>query len=161
MIQAVIGVLEHEDRILLIQRARSVIFPPQWALPGGKMEPGEDRRSALIREFQEEVCVTVNPPVMHAYMRNYGIPDGCPEETILFTYMLGSQFDGVPTLSAETEGLGWFTLAEALNLSLTHGTREALMSPQIYAELYKRGQLAALYPAVTRPGEREGRSFSP
>ena len=47
-----------EDAILLIQRAR----PPQqglWAIPGGKVEPGEGLRAAAEREILEETSVQV------------------------------------------------------------------------------------------------------
>lgn len=46
-------------RVLGAQRAE----PPQlagcWELPGGKVEPGEDERQALVRECREELRVEV------------------------------------------------------------------------------------------------------
>ena len=59
--QVVVGValLDGVGRVLAAQRNE----PPQlagfWELPGGKVEPGEDERAALIRECDEELGVTV------------------------------------------------------------------------------------------------------
>jgi len=42
-----------DGRLLLIRRAN----PPaqgQWSLPGGRVEPGEDWRDAVLRELEEE-----------------------------------------------------------------------------------------------------------
>jgi ADP-ribose pyrophosphatase YjhB (NUDIX family) len=55
---AVIGLVTHEDRVLLICRA---IDPGKgkWALPGGFMDAGEMPAEALQRELQEEVNLRV------------------------------------------------------------------------------------------------------
>ena len=34
-------------------------FEGMWEFPGGKIEPGESRESALKREIQEELCVNM------------------------------------------------------------------------------------------------------
>ncbi len=48
-------------RVLAQQRA----YPPEaagrWELPGGRVEPGESARDALIRECREELAVEVVP----------------------------------------------------------------------------------------------------
>ena len=45
-----------EDRILLCRMAADRgVFPGQWALPGGGVEPGESLVAALEREIQEEL----------------------------------------------------------------------------------------------------------
>ena len=35
-------------------------FEGMWEFPGGKIEPGESRESALKREIQEELCVNIS-----------------------------------------------------------------------------------------------------
>ncbi len=51
---AVIALVQHGERVLLIQRA---VDPGKgaWSLPGGYMDAGEMPREALQRELQEEV----------------------------------------------------------------------------------------------------------
>ena len=48
------GVLIHQDRVLLLLNERD-----EWDLPGGRPDPGEDHRTALKREVQEEAGLTV------------------------------------------------------------------------------------------------------
>lgn len=44
---------------LLAQRPADKIWAGYWEFPGGKVEPGESVRDALIRELQEELGITV------------------------------------------------------------------------------------------------------
>jgi 8-oxo-dGTP pyrophosphatase MutT (NUDIX family) len=48
------GVLIHQDRVLLLLNERD-----EWDLPGGRPDPGEDHRTALKREVQEEAGLAV------------------------------------------------------------------------------------------------------
>ena len=48
------GVLVDHDRVLLLLNERN-----EWDLPGGRPDPGEDYRTALKREVQEEAGLTV------------------------------------------------------------------------------------------------------
>lgn len=45
------------DRLLVAQRAYPDALAGRWELPGGKVEPGEDERAALVRECREELGV--------------------------------------------------------------------------------------------------------
>lgn len=49
-----IGVLCHEDRVLMELRHAQQSQGGKWAFPGGKIEAGEPPVAALIREFEEE-----------------------------------------------------------------------------------------------------------
>jgi 8-oxo-dGTP diphosphatase len=48
------GVLIHQDRVLLLLNERD-----EWDLPGGRPDPGEDHRAALMREVREETGLLV------------------------------------------------------------------------------------------------------
>jgi 8-oxo-dGTP diphosphatase len=48
------GVLIHDGRILLLLNERG-----EWDLPGGRPDPGEDHRAALVREVREEAGLVV------------------------------------------------------------------------------------------------------
>ena len=44
---------------LLAQRPQGKVYAGYWEFPGGKVEPGESVRQALVRELQEELGITV------------------------------------------------------------------------------------------------------
>jgi 8-oxo-dGTP pyrophosphatase MutT (NUDIX family) len=48
------GVLIHQARVLLLLNERG-----EWDLPGGRPDPGEDHRAALMREVREETGLAV------------------------------------------------------------------------------------------------------
>ena len=45
---------------LLAQRPDDKVYAGYWEFPGGKVEPGETMREALVREIQEELGVTID-----------------------------------------------------------------------------------------------------
>jgi 8-oxo-dGTP diphosphatase len=54
------AVIERPDgTFLLAQRPEGKAYPGYWEFPGGKIEPGEDARAALIRELREELGIEV------------------------------------------------------------------------------------------------------
>jgi 8-oxo-dGTP diphosphatase len=59
---ACVGVLAYDatGRLLLVQRAND---PGRglWSLPGGRVEPGEDDVTALVREMAEETGLVIRP----------------------------------------------------------------------------------------------------
>lgn len=71
-IPVVCALIEHDNCLLLAQRPAHKHLPLKWEFPGGKVEPGEDAASAIIREIREElgceVIVTRSLPVFtHDY----------------------------------------------------------------------------------------------
>jgi 8-oxo-dGTP diphosphatase len=54
------GVVVEAGRVLLTQRKAGSHLAGKWELPGGKVENGEDPRSALARELTEELGITVS-----------------------------------------------------------------------------------------------------
>jgi len=64
--------IERRGRVLLSQRRADQSFPLAWEFPGGKVEPGEDLASALVREIREELGCAIRVGeildlVFHAY----------------------------------------------------------------------------------------------
>ena len=62
-------------RVLIAQRPPGKHLAGGWEFPGGKLEPGEDRRAGLARELREELGITISTPrplirVRHTY--DYG-----------------------------------------------------------------------------------------
>jgi 8-oxo-dGTP diphosphatase len=53
------AVIERPGEFLLAQRPEGKPYPGYWEFPGGKIEPGEDPRAALVRELREELGIEV------------------------------------------------------------------------------------------------------
>ena len=51
---AVSAVAIHDGRLLLVRRGPASTAAGRWALPGGRVEPGERLRDATTRELREE-----------------------------------------------------------------------------------------------------------
>ncbi len=56
---AIVAVIINGDKILLIERAPTVLGSGYWAPVSGKVEPGEDQEAAVVRESMEEVGLKV------------------------------------------------------------------------------------------------------
>ncbi len=52
-------ILQADGRLLLGQRPPDKPWPGWWELPGGKLEPAETPREALVRELREEIGIEV------------------------------------------------------------------------------------------------------
>jgi 8-oxo-dGTP diphosphatase len=60
-IQVVAAVLFWEGKVLSVQRAKhdKDYVSLKWEFPGGKVEVGESREEALVREIREELSVDI------------------------------------------------------------------------------------------------------
>ena len=58
-LRVVAAVIERDGKLLVCQRPAHKRHGGLWEFPGGKVEPGEDDRSALRRELSEELLVDV------------------------------------------------------------------------------------------------------
>ena len=53
--------LVRDGRVLVAQRTRPPALAGRWELPGGRVEPDEDERAAVVRECREELGTEVVP----------------------------------------------------------------------------------------------------
>ncbi|HVK68447.1 MAG TPA: (deoxy)nucleoside triphosphate pyrophosphohydrolase [Polyangium sp.] len=85
------AVLVEEGRVLLTQRKRGTHLAGAWEFPGGKVEPGEDPRAALVRELGEEIGmeVSVGDPVEVTFHRY-------PEKSVLLLFFAVTRAPGSP-----------------------------------------------------------------
>jgi 8-oxo-dGTP diphosphatase len=91
----VAAVIERDGRILICQRKRGGRHPLKWEFPGGKIEPGEDSRSALARELREELQIEARiGAALHTGTVHY--PGGAP---------IHLQFYGVTEFSGDPVNL--------------------------------------------------------
>ena len=61
MVDVVAALIWEGNRFLACQRPAYKARALLWEFVGGKVEPGEGREAALIRECQEELAITIKP----------------------------------------------------------------------------------------------------
>src|SRR6478735_1015924 len=49
-----------DGRCLVAQRGPTMSLAGKWEFPGGKVEPGEEPRAALVREIDEELGLQIS-----------------------------------------------------------------------------------------------------
>ena len=59
MTEVVAALIRQGDQFLICQRPADKPQGLLWEFAGGKVEPGESRQQALIRECREELGITV------------------------------------------------------------------------------------------------------
>ena len=106
MTEVVAALLRDTDRFLICQRPAHKARGMLWEFVGGKVEPGESREEALIRECREELAITISvgdifTEVTHTY----------PDLTIHLTVFNAEITAGVPR-KLEHNDLRWITADE-------------------------------------------------
>lgn len=106
MTEVVAALIWQDDRFMICQRPANKKRALLWEFVGGKVEPGETRETALIRECMEELAITVAPQdifmeVTHEY----------PDITVHLTLFNAIITDGIPQ-KLEHNDLKFITAAE-------------------------------------------------
>ena len=106
MTEVVAALVRDTDRVLICQRPAHKARGMLWEFVGGKVEPGESREEALIRECREELAITISvgdifTEVTHTY----------PDLTIHLTVFNAEITAGVPR-KLEHNDLRWITADE-------------------------------------------------
>ncbi|MHA7270305.1 NUDIX domain-containing protein [Arthrobacter sp. HLT1-20] len=121
------GLLVRNGHVLLVHRSSAKTSNPNvWDLPGGHLEPGESSRQALVRELEEELCVSVFAPngsVVHTRRSS---------DLVLEVWRVDDWVgDIVNTATDEHDGIGWFSLHEAISLDLADPEYPALFRQEL------------------------------
>ena len=106
MTEVVAALIWDENRFLACQRPAHKARGLLWEFVGGKVEPGETREQALIRECQEELAVTV--AVQDIFME---VDHVYPDLTVHLTLFNASIAEGIPQ-KLEHNDLRWITVEE-------------------------------------------------
>ncbi|MCH9026254.1 MAG: Nudix family hydrolase [Proteobacteria bacterium] len=128
MIRVAVGILQREDgRTLLMQRLPGTFREGQWEFPGGKIESGENSRSALARELHEELGIEVSGARRRITLRH-----AYPEKTVLLEVWQVTHFTGQPR-NTEGHRLCWVEPAELRRIGLLDADRPIVTSLELPA----------------------------
>ena len=102
-VDVVAALIWNEGRFMICQRPAHKKRGLLWEFVGGKVEPGETKQQALIRECREELDIDISVgeefmQVLHEY----------PDITITLTLFNASIKEGIPRL-LEHNDLKWIT----------------------------------------------------
>ena len=106
MTEVVAALIWDKNRFLACQRPAHKARGLLWEFVGSKVEPGETKEQALIRECQEELAVTV--AVQDVFME---VDHVYPDLTVHLTLFNASIAEGTPQ-KIEHNDLRWITVEE-------------------------------------------------
>lgn len=109
MTDVVAALVWDKNKFMICQRPATKARALLWEFVGGKVEPGETKEQALVRECREELAITVAPAdifmeVDHVY----------PDITIHLTLFNATIAEGVPQM-LEHNDIRWITTDEIGN----------------------------------------------
>ncbi len=110
-------IVSPDGRILVSQRPNHCASAGKWEFPGGKLEPGESPRQALVRECKEELDIDVEVGDIYETIH---VPKS--EKSILLMFYLAKILSGVPT-SMENNAFQWLTPGEMRHIDLLEPDR--------------------------------------
>ena len=123
-----VNVIIMQDRkALVLKRSSSSKFSPNlWDLPGGKVEPKENLKEAVVREAKEETGLEVKPKNNYFYIHYY--PDNSTRENAeMAIYAFETELiGGKVKLSQEHSDFKWVSRSNWKELDYTSSVRMTL-----------------------------------
>lgn len=106
MTEVVAALIWDQDKFMICQRPAHKARGLLWEFVGGKVESGETKEQALIRECQEELAITLEVSevfmdVIHEY----------PDLTVHLTLFYAAIREGIPQ-KLEHNDIRWITVGE-------------------------------------------------
>ncbi len=121
-------VFDLDDRLLLVERATAPDVG-RWALPGGRVEPGETLREAVVRETAEETSISVVPEASVGWVER--IDDDAHYVIVSFDAVTLDRVD--PMAGGDAASVRWVPRWEVSDLPLVEGLLDFLAEHGIVA----------------------------
>jgi 8-oxo-dGTP diphosphatase len=102
-----------------------------WNFFGGRIDPGEEPRTALVRELQEEAGLHIKQKQLIKLCRVPGVKAGPSRERDMHYFLLRLDREISPRLNREHSNFRWFKrngLPEKFNLPTTVAIKQGLLS---------------------------------
>lgn len=107
--QVVAAFVWRKDKFLICQRPADKARGLMWEFVGGKVEQGETKKQALVRECAEELGVTVQPLDIYIVTKH-----SYPDITVRLTLFNATIVEGFPQ-ALEHNDIRWITVNEIDN----------------------------------------------
>ncbi|WP_379547169.1 (deoxy)nucleoside triphosphate pyrophosphohydrolase [Qipengyuania sp. DSG2-2] len=124
MLVVAAAALRGDGTVLLHRRPAGADHAGLWEFPGGKVEPGEDTRPALVREIAEECGVVLEAGSLEPVSFAAGKTASGERELVLLLFTT-TRFTGEPQ-SLEGGEWRWHPLAQAARLKMSPLDRQLL-----------------------------------
>lgn len=112
-VTVVCALIERQGRLLVAKRAPGQTMAGLWEFPGGKIQDGETREDAIVREIREELGCEVRPiRSLPAHMHDYA------DLTVTLVPYLCDVIDGEPR-ALEHAQVRWASKDELIGLEWT------------------------------------------
>jgi 8-oxo-dGTP diphosphatase len=98
------------DKILLIKR-RTVPFNGYWALPGGRMDPGETVEQTIVREVKEETGLDVAVVRKIGEYHEQGVQDAVEYDYHPACFLVNAVGGEIKKQESEIEEINLFSLS--------------------------------------------------
>ena len=120
MVEVVAALIWEKEKFMICQRPANKARALLWEFVGGKVEPGETKEQALVRECHEELAVTLSVDdvfmdVVHEY----------PDITVHLTLFNATIAEGVPQ-KLEHNDIKWIVPNEIPNYDFCPADKEIL-----------------------------------
>ena len=127
--EVVCALISDKGRLLVTQHGMHAGHPWKWEFPGGKIQPGESREEALVREIREELEIGIavgSPlePVSHAY---------AGKEIILYPFLC--RWTEGELILREHHAALWVSPEETAGMDMLEADRKMLTTGQNMARL--------------------------
>jgi len=118
------GLIAREGRVLLGKRTSTIRFAGMWDAFGGHLVPCEEPSTALVRELEEELGITVLRP---RFLGIYEDLDPTSKELFRHYLFFVTRWSGEPRIANDEHSeIRWFAPDEAEGLRLAPSLKAAI-----------------------------------
>lgn len=129
MTQVVAALIRENGRFLICRRPAHKARGMLWEFVGGKVEAGETKEQALIRECKEELGIRIEVQALFAELTHV-----YPDLTVHLSLFLARIAEGIPQL-LEHSALRWISVAEIDAYEFCPADQEILLKLKSLQEL--------------------------
>lgn len=129
MTQVVAALIRENGRFLICRRPAHKARGMLWEFVGGKVEAGETKEQALIRECKEELGIRIEVQALFAELTHV-----YPDLTVHLSLFLARIAEGIPQL-LEHSALRWISVAEIDAYEFCPADQEILLKLKSLREL--------------------------